>query len=229
MVAAKDKLFSIIGHDLKNPFNAVIGFSDLLLRRVKEKGYEELYRLTELLFDSSQTLYGLLENLLDWSRIQQGQKIVNPSEVDLHQLVDEIKNLFNLPAQRKGIVLKNLVSPDTRVWVDMNMLSTVVRNILGNAIKFTPREGFITMNSSVIGNMVQVSISDTGVGMDQTQIQKVLDANSTLSTEGTDLETGTGLGLILCKDFIESNGGQIWARSEIGKGSVFYFTIPLCR
>jgi signal transduction histidine kinase len=224
--ATKDKFFSIIGHDLKGPLNSFTSFSGLLMNHTDSLTKDEIKMLAKDLDKSLKNLFALLENLLEWSRSQTGNIQFKPETFDLVALLEENKNLLQSQAQNKKITIVNTTQGDFLVQAHKHSINTVIRNLLSNAIKFTPPEGSITLGVVQSNEEYTVSISDTGVGMAQDVLQKLFRIDSKHSTKGTADEKGTGLGLILCKDFVEKNGGKIWVKSEEGKGSVFGFTLP---
>ena len=225
--ATKDKFFSIIAHDLKNPFNTIIGLSELLLFRYDSYDDEKIKEFVEQINDFSSNAYNLLDNLLQWARSQTNRIKVNPGNIDLESIVNENYMLLKNSFEEKSIRLfRNLKASDP-CYADRNMISTVIRNLLSNAVKFTPDEGRVAINTSDYKNgYVKVSVVDNGTGISQEDLPKLFQLTSNFSKEGTRSEKGTGLGLILCKEFVEKNGGVIWAESETGKGSSFNFTLP---
>jgi len=224
--ATKDKFFSIIGHDLKGPLNSLTSFSGLLINHTDSLSKDEIKMLAKDLDKSLKNLFALLENLLEWSRSQTGNIEFKPEAFDLAVLLKESEDLLNTQAQNKKITIVNESKASLPVKLHKHSINTVVRNLLSNAIKFTPEGGTITLNAQQNKNEVMVSIADTGVGMSPEVIKKLFRLGTKHSTKGTADEKGTGLGLILCKEFIEKNGGQIGVTSEVGKGSVFFFTLP---
>jgi PAS domain S-box-containing protein len=225
--ATKDKFFSIISHDLKSPFTALMGLSTLLLEEHKLQSDDQREKIISFISEASKKTFRLLENLLAWARSQSGQLVPTQSKENLRLLLQEITDLLSSTAQNKKISLKNTVNDDIWVWVDSNILNTIIRNLISNSIKYTPEFGNITLSTGIKDGFAEVAISDTGVGFDDSLLNTMFKIGENISTPGTNNETGTGLGLILCKDFVEKLGGQIWAKSEIGKGSIFYFTIPI--
>ncbi|NJO91432.1 MAG: hypothetical protein HC831_22570 [Chloroflexia bacterium] len=225
--ATKDKFFSIISHDLKSPFNALIGFSDILLKEHKLHSDEEREQIISFINEASINTFKLLENLLAWARSQSGKLVLNLSKVNLKQLSIEITEVLGSAAQNKKISLVNTIKSDIWVWADPDILNTIIRNLVSNSIKFTEETGKVTLSAVIKEDCAEITISDTGVGFDDSLLHKLFKIGGNRSTPGTNNEIGTGLGLILCKDFVEKLGGQIWATSETGKGSHFYFTIPL--
>ncbi|RAW02960.1 tetratricopeptide repeat-containing sensor histidine kinase [Pseudochryseolinea flava] len=223
--ATKDKFFSIISHDLKGPLNSLTSFSGLLINHSDSLSKEEIKMLAQDLDKSLKNLFALLENLLEWSRSQTGNIEFKPEVIDMMEVLDVNKSLLEAQAANKQIAIANLCVTPLRVHADKNSITTVVRNLLSNAIKFTPPGGTITLNAKENGTSVNVSIADTGVGMPKEVMEKLFRIDTKHSTKGTANEKGTGLGLILCKEFVEKNGGHIGVESEVGKGSTFYFSL----
>ncbi len=225
--ASKDKFFSIIAHDLKNPFNTIIGFSEILKEAALSKDTDVVYQYATIINDSSLQTYRLLENLLEWATSQRGKVPFVPVHLNLKDLINEEFLLLGDLAGGKKIELKSYLYEDLMIKADINMLRTILRNLISNAIKFTRRNGNIIVNAVVYKNILEISVSDNGIGMSADLMGKLFRIDANLSTRGTDDENGTGLGLFLCKEFVEKHGGKIWAESEQGKGSTFKFIIPL--
>ena len=223
----KDKFFSIIAHDLKNPFNTLLGFSELLLENMQMFSPEQVENYISIIFETSRSSYALLENLLDWSRSQTGRIKINREKIDIHKLACDNVLLMESPALKKEIQLNNDVYPGTNAYADLNMVNTVLRNLISNAVKYTNKNGRITIDCEQQGDKLKVLVIDSGVGIKEENIEKLFKIDQSISTKGTADESGTGLGLILCKEFIEKNGGELSVKSTIGKGSTFYFTLPL--
>ena len=228
--ATKDKLFSIIAHDLKNPFNALIGFSDILERNFNHLTDNEKKEYISVISESAQNLYKLLDNLLQWTRTQTGRINYIPEKFKLEPLIkQEVVNL-NANAEKKRINVSVNASPAMSVYADKNSMATVIRNLLSNAIKFTDIGGTIEIiagESKDYPQMAEVIIKDSGVGIDQDDLERIFLIDGSYSTKGTANETGTGLGLLLCHEFVTKNKGRIWVNSAKGGGSEFHFTIPL--
>lgn len=225
--ATKDKFFSIISHDLKGPLNSLTSFSGLLINHTDSLSKEEIQMLAKDLDKTLKNLFALLENLLEWSRSQTGNIDFTPENFDLAAVIEGNKDLLLAQAQHKKITLLNGHTGEVPVRAHRNSINTVVRNLISNAIKFTPEGGKITLAlHHKQDHEVIASIADTGVGMGEDILKKLFRIDTKHSTRGTANEKGTGLGLILCKEFVEKNGGRIWVESEVGKGSVFYFTVP---
>ncbi|WP_321308977.1 ATP-binding protein [Marinifilum fragile] len=225
--ATKDKFFSIIAHDLKNPFASLIGASDFLVNSSEELSKEQLHNFHEIINQSARRGYKLLENLLEWARMQTGNIKFKPKQVDLWNLVNEVVNLLTGSAEHKEINLSAEIDENLMAFVDENMIDTVVRNLVSNAIKFTPRGGVIKVSSQVVGQFIEITVADNGIGITPENISKLFKIDEKVTQNGTENETGTGLGLILCKEFVERHGGEMRVESELGKGSKFIFTIAV--
>jgi len=224
--SAKDKFFSIIAHDLRSPFNGFLGLSQILVEELPTLSSEEIQMIAVNMQDSATTLYRLLENLLEWSKMQQGLITFKPEILPLKPLVDYCLTIKQLKARSKGIEIITQIPDEIEVFADNNMLQTIIRNLVSNSIKFTEKGGKIIVAAKTTKeNFTEISIKDNGIGMSQEMIVGLfcLDVNS--SRQGTEGETSTGLGLIICKDFVEKHGGKLWVESEEGIGSTFYFTI----
>lgn len=225
--ATKDKFFSIISHDLKGPLNSLTSFSSLLINHTDSLSKDEIRMLAKDLDKSLKNLFTLLENLLEWSRSQTGNIEFKPEPFDLSSLLEQNKSLLQTQAQNKNITIENSSGNPMQIYAHKHSVNTVIRNLISNAIKFTPEGGHITLGMKPEPNKVIIFIKDTGVGMSAEVMQKLFRIDAKHTTKGTADEKGTGLGLILCKEFIEKNGGTIWVESEANKGSVFYFSLPL--
>lgn len=222
----KDKFFSIIAHDLKNPFSALIGFSKIMITEFENFEKKQIKEFVQSVYKSSENTYNLLENLLEWAKTQTGKIQWKPMTFELSEVTDSAIELLNRNAFNKNIRLQNEIKKETPVVADKNMLHTVIRNLISNAIKFTPEGGSVTIRSHRVNGTIETRVSDTGIGIDGKDIEKLFRIDVHFSRSGTADEQGTGLGLILCKEFIEKNSGKIWVESEIGKGSSFIFTLP---
>jgi signal transduction histidine kinase len=227
LISEKDKIFSIIGHDLKSPFNAIVGFSQLLTMQVEENDLDGIVEYAQHIQLASNRAINLLMNLLDWARCQTGRMTYNPENFDLVAVTNEVIQLLNPSAEQKGIGIIANLPGNLTIRADNAMISTVIRNLISNAIKFTSSGGIIAVRVKTDTSNITVSISDTGVGIPPEVIQKLFGFDGSRSTPGTNNEQGTGLGLILCKEFIEKHHGTIGVQSEPGNGSTFYFTIPV--
>ncbi len=227
----KDKFFSIIAHDLRSPFNSMLGFSKMLNKNFDKYDTEKQKKLLGFVHIDIQNTYKLLENLLLWSRSQQGVIDFKPKKETLYLLFVDIIEVLKQSAKNKSITLTNQISKNLNVNADIDMFSTIIRNLISNAIKFTPRGGEILINARSITDenkqgFAEITVKDNGVGISKEIQSKLFDIGENRSTEGTENEEGTGLGLILCKEFVEKHGGKIWVESEVGTGSSFVFTLP---
>ena len=223
---SKDKFLSIIAHDLKNNFNNIQGFSELLTKNFDELKNEEIKKYIYHINEASALSHNLLENLLNWSRSETGSININPKLISIHNLISDSINLYQNNLEKKKILIETNTNPDLKAFADPNMFQTIIRNLLSNAIKFTPFEGKIKINVKAENKFIRISVIDNGIGITSENIKKLFKLKETFSTHGTNHETGTGLGLILCKDFIERNGGEISVSSKPDQGSTFSFTLP---
>lgn len=221
--ATKDKLFSIITHDLKNLFNALLGFSEELVNNnnLDTEGRQDI----QVIQQTSKQGYKLLKNLLEWAKSQTGKTAFQPTELNLKAVVAVIIDFTMNNAQSKNITILSDILETTLVFADENMLNTVLKNLLSNAIKFTPANGTVAISCEEKDTEVEISISDTGIGIKPEDIDKLFKIDVSHTTIGTGKEEGTGLGLILCKELVEKNGGSIWVEGEEGKGSRFYIRL----
>ncbi len=234
--ATKDKFFSILAHDLINPFNAMLGLSQIMINQINQNNSQDLKLYVELLHQSIKQTYSLLENLLEWSRTQTGRIVNSPKTLALKQLVVDNVELNGLKFKEKRIQVELDIDNSILVVVDPNMLNTILRNMITNAVKFTPQNGKVTIcaedyvEQSLLENanskFVKLSIIDNGIGISEENQRKLFRIEENFTSYGTNNEKGTGLGLILCKEFIEMNGGRIWLESQEGKGTTFFFTLP---
>lgn len=224
--AAKDKFFSIIAHDLRNPFGSLLGFTSVLSDRFDDFSDSEKLTLINQLRFSSESAYRLIENLLEWSRTQTNAIEVTATLFDFSQLVDETIRLHETQAERKKIELVNTLPRRFDVYADRNMIGTVIRNLISNAIKFSLERGIVTVLHETTGEMVTIIVKDDGIGIPAQSVSKLFRIDEKIKTPGTFNEPGSGLGLVLCREFIIRNGGMIWVESTSGRGSSFYFTLP---
>ncbi len=223
----KNKFFSIIAHDLKNPFQAIFGFSELLMRNYEDFDDTQQMELLTMIKSSSESAFNLLENLLQWARTQTDRIKYNPANINLAELIQQNIELSQASAENKQISLISEIEGDSGVYADKNMINLVIRNLLSNAVKFTNEEGTITIRCYEKNkNEIAVSITDTGIGVSKENIKKLFRIDEYFSTSGTAGESGTGLGLIICKEFVEKNKGSISIESELEIGTTFTFTLP---
>jgi len=223
----KDKFFSIIAHDLKSPFQGLLGCSNFLLNEFDSLDLDDKLKLTQDINGAANTLYKLIENLLHWSRMQRSSIEFQTERINLFEEVNYIFKILGNSAGNKEIALINKMNTDVHINADLNMMNSVLQNIVSNAIKFTPSGGTVSVSAETQDSLAVVSITDTGVGLHPDDIQKLFRIDSHFSTKGTNNEEGTGLGLLLCKEMIEKHNCKIWAESKYGEGTSFKFTIPL--
>jgi len=224
--ATKDRFFSIIGHDLKNPINNILGLSDLMLAEIKAGEYGGLEEYTTMINHSSKKAIDLLSNLLTWARSQTGKISYQPQKVNIKSLAENTIDFLDDNAARKSISLENRVDGNIVVNADPVMMELIIRNLLSNGIKFTRAGGTVTIGARDEHDFTRVFVEDTGVGISEEDMRKLFRIEYNYSTKGTQKEAGTGLGLLLCKEFIGMHGGEIWVDSKVGEGSTFSFTIP---
>lgn len=222
----KDRFFSIIGHDLKSPFNSIVGFSDILLEQINKRDYNGIEKYARIINDSSHRAINLLTNLLEWSRTQTGKIEFNPEDLELVTKINDVVELFKDSAQQKSIFISKILAHNMPVVADKAMVKTILRNLISNAIKFTNPGGEIIISIEQKLKELIVSVADNGVGIKKENIDNLFRIDYSHSTLGTNKEIGTGLGLLLCKEFVEMHGGKIWAESDEGTGTTFYFTLP---
>lgn len=225
--ATKDKFFSIIAHDLKNPFNTLLGFSKLLFENAPNYTTDQIQQYAQIMNHTAKQSYALLENLMQWAKSQTEKIKIIPRNSSMNELLSITIPIINGSALKKNITIESNISTEDIVYTDNSLTATILRNLLTNAIKFTHANGKITVSTQKKDIFLEVSITDTGVGIEPMNIDKLFRIDSKVTSHGTDNEEGTGLGLILCKEFVEKQGGTIWAISEVGKGSTFTFTLPL--
>lgn len=222
----KDKMFSVIGHDLRSPLGSVKMTLEYLSETVTETTGEELKTTVDLLLKTTDEVFSLLENLLGWAKSQSGNIALSMEPIDLVDLVYKIYLLNKGNLKYKNINFKMEIAPGAVIFADLNTITSVFRNLLSNAIKFTPEGGEITIKSVQSGKQVEIEFRDTGVGIPEENIPKLFDSSQHLTTYGTNRESGSGLGLNLCYDFTVKNGGNIRVESTVGKGTSFYLTLP---
>lgn len=228
--ATKDKFFSIIAHDLKNPFNAIIGFSHLLLTDEDSLEPDEKREYISNIYSASHNTYRLLENLLEWARTQTGAISFRPEYFDISMAIGQVLDTIAINATRKRIELASNVPFNTTVFADFQMITGVLRNLISNAVKFTPSGGNVRISHKSEKNRVIVAVTDSGIGIPQNKLDGLFRVDHQFRREGTDAEPGTGLGLILCHEFVTKNGGEIWVESQTesgNSGSIFYFSLPV--
>jgi signal transduction histidine kinase len=224
--ASRDKFYRIIAHDLKNPFSTLMQVSEKLQDQFHNLDNEQKLRIISLIKQSTVYTHELLANLLQWSVLQTGEMKLEPGVTDLSVITHEAMDLLGLHADKKEIRLISEIPEGTEVYADRNMVATVMRNLISNAIKYSDRPGQVRVFCEVQDGIIQVMIKDEGIGISPDDIEKLFRIDVNTSTIGRSKEKGTGLGLILSKEFIEKNGGRIWVESEPSRGSLFIFTLP---
>ncbi len=224
----KDKFFSIIAHDLRTPLTSFLAYTRFAAKRLDEFSRADLQSMLEDLCSSSENLHALLENLLEWAQIQRGMLVYHPEVCDLHNLVAKNMALFDHTARQKQIALASQL-PDQPLtsYVDARVADLVLRNLLSNAIKFTPKHGHVDIAARTHEDGIELSVSDTGIGMGQADLAALFQIDQSAHRLGTVGEMGTGLGLILCKELLDANGGQIGVSSEVGQGTTFTIHLPV--
>ncbi|MEI7830165.1 MAG: PAS domain S-box protein [Prolixibacteraceae bacterium] len=225
--AEKDKFFSIIAHDLRSPFNGFLGLTQIMAEDLPSLTMSEIQDIAIRMSISARNLYRLLDNLLEWSQIQQGVIRFKPDVIHLDIIMDGIFDVIQESAKRKGIALETHFPDGLVLFADANMLQSILRNLLSNALKFTAKGGNITISAKITrNNFIEISIQDTGIGMNKNLLDNLFRIDVQSCREGTEKEPSFGLGLLLCKEFVETQGGKLWVESEEGIGSTFHFTLP---
>jgi PAS domain S-box-containing protein len=225
--ADKDRFISILAHDLKNPFNPLLGLSDFLLKEIHTLDKKQIEEQLCMINKSAHQIYNLLDDLLLWSSAQAGKLAFLPQKIIFNEICHEVIESLELQASCKGISIRCDNQDHLAMTVDLNMFKTIIRNLVSNAIKFTKDGGLVTINAETKNECVLVTISDNGIGIESQNLANLWNQLRPFSTFGTDNEDGKGLGLLLCKEFVEQHGGKIWVESTPGKGSNFKFTIPI--
>ena len=220
-------VYSVIAHDLRSPLKGVISLTSLLSSDNKKLNEVKMAEMIDVIFKSSKSLDSLLENLLDWSKLKSGMHTINQQFFQLNRIIDVAMKLLKDLAQDKNIDVISMVDMNDKVYADAYMVSTVIRNLLVNAIKFTPIDGKVQISTTRLDKTLRVCVEDTGIGIPLEHLKNLFDLSSLYTNLGTNSEKGSGLGLKICGDFIKINGGKIWAESELNKGSRFYFTLQL--
>ena len=223
----KDRFITILGHDLRSPFNILLGYSEILSEEIHNLDIDEIENQVNYLKKAAYKTYNLLEDVLMWARTQSGKIPFNPQKLSFGDICKNILEILIPNADAKKITIDYYPHEGITVFADFDMLKTVLRNLVSNAIKFTNNHGAINISASENSGNVIISVSDNGIGISTDNLEKLFDISQVFTTIGTAKETGTGLGLILCKEFVEKHGGKIWVESEYGKGSIFKFTLPL--
>lgn len=225
--ATKDKFFSIVAHDLKNPLAAITGFSDLIVNNYESFTHEEFIEISNDIYRTSKQLHNLLDNLLTWSRSQSGAITYSPQKFDIYTEIDMVIQIMAAPIQVKDLTVISDVQKNSYVYADENMVNTIIRNLISNAVKFTPEGGQIYIRCNFEDGFATISVEDTGIGISEEDIKKLFRIDVQHTSIGTSNEPGTGLGLVLSKEFVEKNNGKIWVESKLSVGSKFIFTLPI--
>lgn len=222
----KDRFISVLAHDLKNPFSTILGFLELLNRNLYKYDIEQIASQLNIIDGMAQKTYDMLIDLLQWAKSQSNQLKLEPESIQLYELCKEVLDSLNVQAKNKGILLLNNVEDNTQITADPILIQGIIRNLASNAIKFSFENGQVKVGSESDESQVIITVSDHGVGIPKVNLNKIWDKSQPFSTQGTAKEVGTGLGLLLCHEFVELHGGKIWVESEVGKGSRFMFSIP---
>lgn len=222
----KDKFFSIISHDLRSPFQGLLGISNYLVDEFDNLPNEEIKELISTLNEALRNQYKFLDDLLNWSRLQSGRLTLEKTKFNLHTLVENVENLFETNLQTKKIELINHIPKEQFIFADEDMIFLLIRNLVSNAIKFTKPFGKIEITSYEFEYHLQIVVADNGIGIKPENLDKLFRLDSHYTTRGTNSETGNGLGLTLCKEIVTKHNGQIWVKSEVDKGTKIFFTIP---
>ena len=224
----KDKFFSIIAHDLRSPFQGFLGLTQSMAENTDNYSTQELPTVFMQMHKTADNLFNLLRNLLEWAQMQKGSMSFQPKEFSLTDLISENVQTLKKRSEQKGITIINNSTDPIQAKADERMINSVLLNLISNAVKFTNRNGTVTISANKAEEqIIEVCVSDTGIGMPKSSVEKLFNVGEKIRSVGTDDELSTGLGLILCKEFVEKHGGKIWAESEQGIGSSFYFSIPL--
>ena len=225
--ATKDKFFSIIAHDLRSPLTGFLGLTQIIAEEASKISAQELSQLGSTMHQAADNLFKLLQNLLEWSQMQNGSISLIQKDILLTNMIAKNLESIKMRCELKGISINNMVTNQIHAYADEKMISSVLLNLLSNAVKFTHRNGAVTVSAKEIKDqMIEVSIKDTGIGIPKNMVEKLFKLGEKTGRKGTDGELSTGLGLLLCKEFIDKNGGKLWVVSEEGVGSTFYFTLP---
>jgi len=222
----KDKLFSIIAHDLRSPFHGLLGLTEVMATDIHEMSSAEIIKYSNSLHESVVNLYSLLENLLEWAQFQKGSLAFMPKALNLSYIFSQSIDSTKLRALQKGITIINEIPETLKIYADEKMINSVLRNLLSNSVKFTRKNGIVVGKAREIEEgMVEISVTDTGVGIPGNTMAKLFKLGEKVGRKGTANELSTGLGLVICKEFVEKNGGRIWVESKENIGSTFYFTL----
>lgn len=225
--ADKDRFMSILAHDLRGPFTGLMNYSDMLLKNFRNMDIDKIEKQLQTIHKTSKKTYDLLEDVLLWSRSQSGKLPFEPQKLIFAEVIGEVIHEKHCQASIKNISINSAVPEEMSIYADNNMLKTVLRNLLSNAIKFTNKDGSIIVKAEYKQNNAIVTVSDNGIGINSEDIGKLWNFAKPFTTQGTENESGTGLGLVICKEFVEKHGGKISVKSEPGKGTDFIFSLPV--
>lgn len=224
--ASKDRFISILAHDLKNPIGSIVSFVDLFEKNVRQYSMDKIENRIKIIGESAENAYKLLDGTLTWARAQSGKMPFNPEKLSLANVYDEVFENLKLAALNKNIIINKIALSEIHFIADKDMMITVLRNLISNAIKFTNKGGIINVHAEQNKSTVIITVTDSGIGIEPGKLSKLFDISHKITSVGTANEEGTGLGLLLCKEFVEKHNGKIWVESQEGKGSSFKFTIP---
>ena len=223
----KDRFLKITAHDLKNPFNSIMGFSELLRRKIKNTRKDKIQKMVNIIDDSVKQTCSILDNLSDWSKTQRDVISFSPEKVDIAEISENISDYYKNYAQSKEIKIYSNINKNTYAYADNYMVKAIFRNLISNAVKYSNKKGNVTIDASVKDNNIEIEITDTGIGIDKTNIKELFRIDEKIIRPGTANESGSGVGLIICKDFIKRNNGSLSIDSVVNKGTKIYFTLPL--
>lgn len=227
LINDKDQFMSILAHDLRSPFNGLLGFMSIIIEDLEDYKIEELRNMLLVVNDTAVNIYNLLEDILTWSKSQSGSLVYEPNLLNIYETFEDVYELLNPSAVKKLITLEVISPKNLQIMADQNMMRTIIRNLISNAIKFTRPSGKIILSAELETNHLLIQVKDNGIGMNNITMSKLWNKSTPYTTKGTENEAGTGLGLLLCKEMVELHGGKIWVESELGNGTSFCFTIPL--
>ena len=223
----KNRFISILAHDLRSPFNGLLGLSEVLIEDVRKLNKDEIEDIANNINKSAKSSFKLLENILSWARVKQGKIPFDPQILNFTNNCEDAVDVLNPIAKAKNITIDFSTGDHINVFADVDMFKAVLRNLVSNAIKFTNAGGTISITANQTDSNITISVSDNGIGIAPHNLMKLFEMAEVSTTKGTAEETGTGLGLLLCKEFVEKHDGKIWVESEVGKGSDFKFTLPI--
>nr|WP_321451332.1 HAMP domain-containing sensor histidine kinase [uncultured Carboxylicivirga sp.] len=226
LISTKDKFYRIIAHELRNPFNSILGILELLLNNFHSYEPKEIENFLNILYGTTNISFELLVNLTEWLSINGEKLSFKPEEVNVSELLSKAILTTSLTAHQKDIIVNNCIAEDIYAIIDSNMVGTIFRNLLNNAIKYSNKKGCIDVTAQLKDEFIEITVKDNGVGLNDNTLKNIFKLEGINSVQGTAQEYGTGFGLLLCKELVEIEGGQIWVESSIGKGSEFKFTIP---